>query len=355
MGEDQMKKVFFLAVIAMTCYIAGTYRNTVLLTLAVWEFLLLLVLFFLPYYWKKVLQVGFLTEIIAASKGINQTCRIFVRNKGVLAAGRFRIRMRFGYQYGKKYRVRMFGTAGGTGESQLSFEMDTPYCGLLELELERVRFYDYLSFFSAGKKQKDKMQLLVLPKEQEGLIQENFKWNEKELFLETWRKNGENEQMEVKQLREYQQGDNIRRIHWKQSARMQQLWIKELEQESDSIADLFLELAGEVPTAKEMNCFYQVTAAILLELMQQAKRVAVHWFETAAEKEICIEIWDFISYQQLFCRLYQFDVRTAQEEKEKQLFWRFREEGKCAFRLNRKLEYYSNETFIIKFLEQEFL
>lgn len=353
MGESKMKKVYFLAVMTLTYYIAGTYQNPVLLTLVVLELLLFLALFFLPYYWKKVLQVGFLTEAAAASKGIKQTCRISVKNKGIFAAGRFQIRIRFGYRYGKKRRIRMVGTAGGTGESQLFFEMDTPYCGLLELELERVWFYDYLSLFSARKKQKDKMQLLVLPKEQASLIQENLEWNKRELFLETWRKSGENEQMEVKQLREYQQGDDIRRIHWKQSARMQRLWVKELEQESDASADLFLELSGEEPTAKGMNCFYQVIAAILLGLMQQVKRVVVHWFEAEPEEEICIEVWDLNSYQQLFCRLYQLDVRTAQKEKERQLFWKFQEEGKDAFRLNRKLEYYSNETLIMTFLEKE--
>lgn len=346
-----MKWSFFLAFMAATCYIAGMYRNLPLIVLGILEMLLLLVMFIWPHYLKRVLTVGFLSEKLSAEKKTNSICRILVKNKGIMAAGRFQVRIRFGYRYGKKkYRVRMFGLAGGYGENQLSFEIYTPYCGLLELELERVRFYDYLSLFSVGKKQKEKMQLLVLPQEQPlSMVHDWPEWSKTMPFQEDWIRIDGNEQMEIRQLREYQQGDDTRRIHWKQSARMQQLWVKELERETDFGIDFFLELAGEAITVEGMDSFYQIMASILLELMQQVDWILVHWLETGAGGEKCVEIRDLVDYQNMFLQLYLVDIRIVQAEREKQLFLEWREKGQEAFRLNRDLEWYYNETLIAKF------
>lgn len=354
MGEDKMKRVIFLFFMVMTCYIAGMYRSTPFVMLVVMEGLLLLVMFVWPHYLKRMLTVGFLSKSNFAKKETKSNCRILVRNKGIAAAGRFQLKVWFGYRYDrKKYHIRMFGTAGGYGESQLSFTIYTPYCGVLDLGIERVRFYDYLSLFSVRRKQRDTMQLLVLPKEQAFSIADFCpEWNRKTLFQDSLIKATGNEQLEVRQLREYDQGDDIRRIHWKQSARMQQLWVKEFERETDSVIDFFLELAGEATTIEKMDYFYQIVASILLGLMQNVERVIVHWFETEEEGEIRIEVQDFIGYQDIFFRLYQLDLSHIQEEKEKQIFWQFREKGQEAFRLNRNLEWYYNEMQIIKFSEQ---
>lgn len=355
-----MKKGVFLFFMIATCYIAGMYRSMPLLVLVTLEGLLLFVMFLLPHYLKRVLKIGFLSGRNAVQQGTSPNCRILVKNKGIFPAGRFQLRIRFEYQYEKKkYRIRMFGMAGGHGESQLSFSIHTPYCGLLKLTIERVRFYDYLSLFSSGKKQTHQkqtntMQLFVLPNEPSFSILYNCPEWSKEIPL--WEETARvgTEQMEIRQLREYHQGDEMRRIHWKLSARMQQFWVKEWERQADSVVDFFLELAGEVPTVEGMNRFYQMLSAILFGLMQRVDRIRVHWLESKTEEEIVIEIRDFDGYQEVFFRLYQFDVLTAQADKEQYLFWQSTETGQEVFRFNRKLEWYYKEALIIKFSEQEY-
>lgn len=47
---------------------------------------------------------------------------------------------------------------------------------------------------------------------------------------------------EVRQIREYRDGDSVRHIHWNQTARRDSLWVKEYEEETKGRAVLFLDL-----------------------------------------------------------------------------------------------------------------
>lgn len=352
-----MKKVIFLFFMVITCYVAGMYRSMSLLVFALLECFLFIAMFFMPYYLKRVLTVRFLSAVDSAQKGIAQTCKICVRNKGLIAAGQFQIRMKFGYRYSRKMsRIKLFGAAGGHGESELSFQVNTPYCGLMELELEKIKLYDYLSLFSAGKRQKSHMQLVILPQENPLFIEYYCpEWRKENPYQEDWIQTVGNEQREIRQLREYQQGDDIRRIHWKQSARMQELWIKEYEKETDSVTDFFLELAKDTVSVEEMDVFYEVVSSILLGLLRCVNRVRVHWFQKETDEEFCMEIKTLEEYKEVLLQLYQFDLMLADTDGEKQLFLKFREKGQEAFCLNRSLEWYYNENLITIFSEQELI
>ena len=83
---------------------------------------------------------------------------------------------------------------------------------------------------------------------------------------------------EIRQIREYRDGDRIRYIHWNQTARTGELWVKEYEEEQNGQYSLYLERrAGQTPAAFDAYC--TLLDALLSALLAAAGPVRVLWRE----------------------------------------------------------------------------
>lgn len=83
---------------------------------------------------------------------------------------------------------------------------------------------------------------------------------------------------EIRQLRKYMPGDLVKRIHWKQSARTDQLLVKEFQQEEEESVFLYLDFSGEKEAdPKEMSAFYQILSGVLSGLLKKKRGVQVSW------------------------------------------------------------------------------
>ena len=83
---------------------------------------------------------------------------------------------------------------------------------------------------------------------------------------------------EIRQLRKYMPGDLVKRIHWKQSARTDQLLVKEFQQEEEESVFLYLDFSGEKEAdPKEMSAFYQILSGVLTGLLKKKRGVQVSW------------------------------------------------------------------------------
>lgn len=130
---------------------------------------------------------------------------------------------------------------------QTSKFRDVPeHCGIERFRAERVKVYDYLSLFSQTKEMEDEMKVIVFPRRYDMRIE-----------TESAAEGGANpyrhdpflpgrDHDEVRQIREYRDSDSIRHIHWNQTARSGQLWVKEYEEEKTGRVSIFLDLKEEI-------------------------------------------------------------------------------------------------------------
>lgn len=297
-----MRKAVFLFVAFFTGYMAGEFRQLWLMVLFAMELFLFGASFLLTIYFRGKFSVEFPRHSEAAEKGTWFPCRIRIKNAGRLPVSRFQIKVCYGYaeSVGTKDSGRTQENSGtreicgscDSGENTFQFEMMGKYCGIMTLRIVRLRVYDYLALFSTSCSMEETVEAAVYPGEQALNLGGLLSGNSPDMGFAEETVSGSGESgSEVRQLREYRSGDSSRYIHWNQSARTGQLWVKEYEKESDAAVGLFLNLEGlEDAGVRELDAFYELLSALILGLLEKVRVVRVRWYEAKRkcfrEKEV---------------------------------------------------------------------
>lgn len=118
---------------------------------------------------------------------------------------------------------------------------------------------------------------------------------------------------EIRQIREYREGDPIRHIHWNQTARSGKLWIREYEESKGGIVLILDFPAGEQIPGDEADAFYTLVGAVITGIFAHVSVVHVRW------KSGGMDICGSGQIRELFVRLYHMrgdcDVRRGYDER----------------------------------------
>lgn len=242
----KMTKFAFLALLFCIYYIAGMYESPALMVLFLTQLLLLPVMFLLSVYLKRHLTVLFAEKTVYAEQGLPFTWRLQAENSGRLPVSRFLTKIRIS-RIGRRVQERKKVQGSSECGIQTSEFRDVPeHCGIERFRAERVKVYDYLSLFSRTKEMEDEMKVIVFPRkydmriETESAVEGGADPYRHDPFLPG------RDHDEVRQIREYRDSDSIRHIHWNQTARSGQLWVKEYEEEKTGRVSIFLDLKEEI-------------------------------------------------------------------------------------------------------------
>lgn len=348
-----MTKLAFLALLFCIYYIAGMYESPALMVLFLTQLLLLPVMFFLSVYLKKHLTAEFAEKTVYAEKGLPFTWRLQTDNSGRLPVGRFLVKIRItrtGRRAWEGKKVR------GSSDCSIQTIMlsDVPeHCGIERFHAEKLKVYDYLSLFSRTEKMDDEMKVFVFPGKCDMRIEtvsaadggENLYQHDP--FLPG------SDHDEVRQIREYRDGDSIRHIHWNQTARSGQLWVKEYEEEKTGRIGIFLDLQGKVNyAASDMDAFYALLWSLISGLMKSVSSVRVCWRSEEQDRVCGMEVRDEQQCRKLFAVLY----RAAEGREADEPLGEYRVLP-GDMRLTRDLKWFQGEKLICRFskdtLEEE--
>lgn len=303
---------------------AGMYRYPALMVLAVGQLLLLVLVTVQVHVGQSRLNVHFLRKTAAATKNFPFSCELAVEDMGGITRRGFHmgrilmdsfplggLRFSLSHGYGKTaFREKL---RGSIQEKRVIFTTSMEYCGIETFTLEKVRVYDYFHLGFAGKRISDQMQVAVFPREAALNIQIKM-WEQTEHFGRAGREdfsNGSGD--EVRQIRKYREGDQRRQFHWKLSARMEDLLVKEFEREREGLTELFLDLKGYGSASlEERDGFYEVLFALLLGLLQKREQVQVSWQEEEKKRRRTMEITEPAQCRELLMRLYRlYDLQMT--------------------------------------------
>lgn len=345
-----MRLAGYLLLTAATYYMAGMYRSLPLMLLFVMELVLLAVMRILPFYLRRAFSLKFSEEAVMAERTEEMLCHIHVCNRAWLPVSRFRIRLALRYQQGgRRIKRKLYGGVRERGEADMEFRLTLPYCGLVLLELDKVLLYDYLSFFSSGKRLEGELEAAVFPRERALQIELPAS------VYQEYRQEGElavpargMEQQEIRQLREYLPGDSIRLIHWNQSVRTGRLWVKEFEAERECRVELFLDLRifGKARPG-QMHAFYELLSALVMGLLKTAVSVRVSWQEGQAF--LTEEIRGTEELRRLLLRLYHMDFPKKKKREEAAVL----PAGADLLRLDMELGLYCRGRLLYRFSRKE--
>lgn len=235
-----MKKAVFFIVLLLIGYMAGMYGNAALMVLFLSQLMIAAVMFCLSRYMAARLEISFSEKTIFAEKEVPFPIHIRAVNRGRLPVARFILMIEESRaRWKRKVKNRIPGECG-EGENLLAAETLVSDCGIVTFHITEIRVYDYLSLFFGRKRADLVCQAVVFPKDRALSIElGNYPGGNDEDMTMPFSEHG-NSHDEVRQIREYRAGDPVCHIHWNQTAKNGNLWVKEYEDERKPVITLYL-------------------------------------------------------------------------------------------------------------------
>lgn len=163
-------------------------------------------------------------------KGVSVIIRISNPTVLPIASCGIRVRYKTCFPFEKTVSDKhdIFLPVAPKGSETAAVRFKAEHCGAIDVSLEKVRVFDFLSLFSVRKKIALKEKIIVIPPAcdfdadmETGVVSDS----ESSSFSQV--KSGD-DPSEIFRLREYRDGDRMNRIHWKLSSRSTGLIVKEL-------------------------------------------------------------------------------------------------------------------------------
>lgn len=244
----------------------------------------------------------------------------------------------------------MEGLVGGKSRVRLTCPVKSDFCGKILLTLDGIRVYDYMHFFSVRKRKTGSEELAVLPKGYETFVNVSRATREFPVEGEEYDKERKGDDpSEIFQIREYRAGDRPQRIHWKLSARSEELLVKEYSRPLGCAVVLFLDFR-RYRNGGDVNGLLEIALSVSLALLAGHCMHFLCWFDREAQKLIRARIENTDDIYVMLEPLIQ--IQLYQEEVELEHLYRDQYPGEnysTGIRLNLLLELYLKESLWVRF------
>lgn len=176
-----------------------------------------------------------------------------------------------------------------TSGSDTDFLLPVTYthCGLFQVKLLSLKVYDYLHFVSFTKETDIQRQIIILPCSTTEVSYHPELYGEGFDEYESSDQRG-NVSSNVTDIREYQPGDRLQKIHWKLSAKIDKLMVKENEATSSHQFYVLLELFYDEERPNLLDQAIEYAYSLSKELLNAKETFFLGFYRTAAG--------DFASY-----------------------------------------------------------
>lgn len=312
-----------IVVTLVTFYIAFIYASTVIGLLGFAEAVLVLSAFLFLLYLKRQVHAVVQIPITVADVGGKVAVKLKVENKSHVPVMRIRYHIRSGNLFERKRRGKwQSGDSVYYGKNVYCNYFYPADVGNYLFELDRIRVYDLTGLFYMSKRVFKTASVLVLPEpvDVELRISErtrNF-YGDADVYDDF---HPGHDSSEIFDVRPFREGDRIQRIHWKLSAKNDELLIREDSQ--PCACPLVLCLDGWGRGKKRFRQFYKrylsVAAGVVFSLMDAQCPHYVAWYSESRQDVVRIRVDDEESYY-MFLTGYLEDCYTKAPLEIKQLY-----------------------------------
>lgn len=304
---------------------AALYESTAIALLGSGQALLMLLSFGYLMYEKKSLKITLDMPVAMADQGQPVLIRARVRQRRRGCYGRVQAQVAVNREGERRRSLRWLqaesspASAGGQQERLLSGMMTAAQAGCYEIRLRRVRIYDITGLFCLVSRRVDeKVSLVVLPTIYPVSIRiseavRNFA-GDAEVY-DSLRSGSDTS--ETLKLRPFQDGDKLRNIHWKLSAKTDELLVRVGSMPRGCPVTVLVEERGGIGKA-QMQC----AASLSFTLMDLECPHYVAWYSRYWQDVVRIRVDDEESCYECLLYLLQesramhsVDVRDRYQEK----------------------------------------
>lgn len=202
----------------------------------------------------------------------------------------------------------------GRERGSLCFEMDSNHCGCLEIRPDQLIVTDFLGVFQRRCRVDghEKKLLFILP---EALCSNQAVPDSKGLFPDEEGDSGTqgDEAADISEIRSYREGDSLKLVHWKLTARLNELMVREMANPTEKLTWLFLKLqetANQPQVRSDPNAwdhFVETAASVSAALLKMEKRHMVIWVDAHDGAVVRHSVSDETGLQEMLCSLLRAD------------------------------------------------
>lgn len=301
-------KIYFLGIFLITLAVAAAHQSEFPRFLLGFELLLCICLFFsVRIMSRKVTARLRLPEMFGKKNG-DFRVEVELENTGVLPVPEIRVELEYTDLYDKK-TGKLYGTAmlDGKGKADLCFHLTAEHCGVVAFRAEQVTVSDYLGVFCGKCKKPEEIQeISVLPQQNQqisGISGETQIFSAEGNIYDLHRPG--DDPSETYDIREFRQGDALHHVHWKMTAKTDELMVRNFSQPSESTALVLFDLKKtEAAVSRDLWDHFLETAAALSGRMLQAGYVHhTAWLDKETETVVRMRVGSGEELQEMLSAL----------------------------------------------------
>lgn len=362
-----MISVIIVLLIVLLCFYLGIlYTNTRMITLGfAWGLLFLVSLVELVYRYFT-LQCKVEVPISMSDQGRPVNVVLKMRNKSPLPAGRVEVQVVHKHAFHTKATKKWVDVHDITsGESKHVQKIVLQGAGRHEVQITKMRIHSLFGLVSMKRKCKDSCSVIIMPEVHAAGVRvsqgiRNF-IGEADVYDEFRPGHDSGESFEI---REYREKDRLQSIHWKLSAKNDELMVRENSMPKACAVILMLELQDKEPIkgikghrnknwAINADAYFELFASVSFSLMDQKCPHFVAWYSEKEERICRIRVDDEESFY-IFLDVYLREASPSQRNVRKEYRDAFRNKWYLQdLTINDKLELYQNGDFLVKLNEKK--
>lgn len=268
-----------LLVIGITMYIAVMYKNPTILLLVYMEAAIFVVaaisLLFRRFRCKAQLEV----PVGIAERGRESLVKLVVTNRGLFAINRMKALLVVkDYMRGKKKKYWMTLPVVPKGESEYIQMVAFYGTGNYEIILKKLRVYDITGLFHWDIRTRRQSMVQVMPELHDvpvrmTLATKNF-YGEADVYDEH---TPGHDNSELFQVREYRAGDRLQNVHWKLTAKQDELMVK--EHSLPKACPVILFLSYRPGKKSQLLSFLEAVASLSFSIMDAGCPHYIVWYD----------------------------------------------------------------------------
>lgn len=323
-----MKKILYPGVIALTVYLNIMYEwpagIKILSAELAFPFICVGFLFFV----KRKISVKIILHKDMAEQREELPVRIKVENDSFLPAV-VKVPFTCRYLLDKKikktsYKVYVEGRKHTIVDSSLTAES----CGRLQFTVGKLRVYDCWNFFSLSRRCRENQSMIIMPKTYPVnlTVSSRTKWFPIDGESYARDRSGD-DSAEIYEVREYRAGDRMQKVHWKLSAKEDELYIKEFSYPLGAAVVILLEEGNKGAKRMEKgNLFVESVLSVSMALLEKECAHYIVWKKRREEEMQRVLIKDEEDFYAFLLQLLEFEKGCLESDMEERYRYEYRNE-----------------------------
>lgn len=310
-------KICYFLLILITMYLNIMYIwpfGTVVLG---WEIVLLICSVCLSTYFKRMLQVSIQSDkMLIAQKGEELQLEMELFNKSIFPITQIHIVLECHYLCGQQTtEMKLRAVVDAKEKNTVVCRVIPEYSGKLVLTIKKVKVSDYLGISSRTKPVDRNSQILVMPRLYDVVVKVS---NQTRMFYadsDHYDKSRRGDDpSEVFDIRTYRPGDSLQRIHWKISAKEEELYVKEYSLPVGTAVVCLIESTGNEKKLSQVDEFVEAVLSFSQQLLMQHCMHYVVWKQKNKEEMTRILLQKEEDYEVLLAQMLSWDITEAEAD-----------------------------------------